>query len=253
MLFDPLTSQSAQQEQESAQRRFDVPWQTREMALATAFAIALAIGLPLALLGGSSLLWRWTGLRLPPRLLAILTLLTELALLAPVWLLGLRRHRLTWASIGFRGFDASRGMGLGCLFLLMALAANSIWSLTMALLRRPPQQNVLSVFGDGVLGWVSAMLVVGVAAPIAEEAFFRGYLFAGFHRHVGLRRALWLSASLFALAHVQPLLWPPLLVYGVLFASLYEQTGSIWPSVALHCLINSIAVTAAYLLPLSRV
>jgi membrane protease YdiL (CAAX protease family) len=242
----------AQQEQSRTQQRFDVPWQTREVALALAVAVALTIGLPLVVIGSSALLLRVTGLGPPPRALAILAVLSELALLVPVWLFGVRRHGLTWASIGFRRFDASRGLGLGCLFLLMAFAANSCWALAAALLRQPARQDVSRLFGNDLLDWVSAMLAFGLAAPVAEEAFFRGYLFAALHGHFGLRKALWISAAVFAIAHLQPTLWPALLAYGLLFASLYEQTDSLWPSVALHCLINSVAVTVTFLLPLVR-
>jgi membrane protease YdiL (CAAX protease family) len=35
---------------------------------------------------------------------------------------------------------------------------------------------------------------------------------------------------------------PPLMVFGVILALLYEKTGSIWPGILLHMLNNSIAL-----------
>ena len=57
-----------------------------------------------------------------------------------------------------------------------------------------------------------------------------------------------LNAILFALMHILPTSWPPIFVLGVLFAWLYEQTGSIWPAVAVHGAINIISFLALYVL-----
>jgi len=172
----------------------------------------------------------------------------ELGLLVPVWLLGIRKYRLTWRSVGFRGFQQSRALGLGCLFLLVSFAFNAGWAVLLGLFSLRAQPDVLPVFGGGELGLLVALVVGGVAAPIAEEAFFRGFLFAGLRQHVGRWSALTLSAGLFALAHVLPTSWPPIFVLGVVFALLYDQTGSIWPAVIAHGAINTLGLLASYLL-----
>jgi membrane protease YdiL (CAAX protease family) len=133
------------------------------------------------------------------------------------------------------------------------LAFNAVWALLLSLFDLRTQPSVLPVFGGGVAGLLLALLAGGLVAPIAEEVFFRGYLFAGLRRHIGLWPALALSAALFALAHVLPTSWPPIFVLGMLFALLYEQTGSIWPAVMLHGTINVLGLIASYLISLTSV
>jgi len=189
-----------------------------------------------------------TGKAMSSHLTGVLVLVAELGMLLPVWVLGVRKYRLPWSSVGFRRFNASRAFGFGCLFLLVSFAFNAIWAVFLGLFRLQAQPDVLPLFGGGIAGLSRALLVGGLVAPVAEEAFFRGYLFAGLRQHLGLWPAVLLTAALFALAHILPTSWPPIFVLGVLFALLYEQTASIWPAVIGHGLINTLAFLASYLL-----
>jgi hypothetical protein len=165
-----------------------------------------------------------------------------------VWWFGIRKYRLPWSSAGLRPFAPARGLGLGCLALIFGFWFNLAWSLFLSLFGLRTQPDLLPLFGSGIGGLLLALFTGGLVAPLAEEVFFRGFVFAGLHRRVGLRWAVVLSAILFALVHILPTSWPPIFVLGVLFALLYEQTGSIWPAVALHAAINSISFLALYVL-----
>jgi hypothetical protein len=222
------------------------PWTRRDIvgALAAAFAVVVYM-LTLTLLLG---LWLGiTGRRVPPGLTGIISLLGEFGFLLLAWLLVVRRQRQPWSSLGFRRFDPSRSLGLGCLFLLIAYAFNFVWSIVLYLMRQQSQSNLLPLFGSDIIGLLLALLVLGVVAPIAEEAFYRGFLFAGLRSRMGFHWAVVFSAVVFAFGHLLPTSWPPIFVLGVLFASLYEQTGSIWPSIILHATINSVSLLLAYL------
>jgi len=188
-----------------------------------------------------------TGTKSSPGILGSLVLVAELGLLLPVWALGIRKYRVPWSSLGFRGFEFGQSFGLGCLFLLFALGFNTFWGLLMAAFDQSVQPDLSPLVGDSLGGLSVALLGAAIVAPVAEEAFFRGFVFSGLRRTMRLVPALVLSAGLFAVAHITPTSWPPIFVLGVLFALLYEQTGSVWPAVIMHGFINGLAFVLMYL------
>lgn len=88
--------------------------------------------------------------------------------------------------------------------------------------------------------------VVCLLAPVAEELVFRGAALRTLLLWQPERRWLmiFLSALLFALAHVNPAQFLHPLLIGLLLGWMYERTGSIIPGVVYHWANN----TAAYLL-----
>jgi uncharacterized protein len=93
------------------------------------------------------------------------------------------------------------------------------------------------------------LVVVGVvlAAPLAEEIVFRGYVQGALHQVVSPRAAAVLAAAAFGLAHGLPYALPTGLL-GLLFGSLVQRRGSLWPAVAAHALHNGVvtAVTVTW-------
>ena len=83
-------------------------------------------------------------------------------------------------------------------------------------------------------------LVATVLAPACEEIAFRGYV----QTTLGLAHrpaaSILGAAVLFALLHVNPVLFPALVVLGALFGWLTWRAGSIWPAVAAHAVNNGI-------------
>jgi membrane protease YdiL (CAAX protease family) len=96
---------------------------------------------------------------------------------------------------------------------------------------------------DSAAALVLAALLTCVIAPVCEELFFRGFLFGALRKH-GLVVAALVSGIAFGLAHVAsaPIgFLVPLGALGVILALVYERTGSLYPSMGLHALNNSIA------------
>jgi membrane protease YdiL (CAAX protease family) len=52
------------------------------------------------------------------------------------------------------------------------------------------------------------------------------------------------SGAVFSLAHLQLTLFVPLFVLGFALAWVYQRTGSLWTSIAMHAIFNSLAVLA---------
>lgn len=104
------------------------------------------------------------------------------------------------------------------------------------------QHEVLSGFGglDAQEKWLSLVLVV-LAVPVVEEAFFRGFVFAGLAAdpRLGPFRALFLSSLVFGLAH-PPVMWLPALGLGGLFGWVHWRVGDLRAPILLHVLHNGL-------------
>jgi membrane protease YdiL (CAAX protease family) len=103
-------------------------------------------------------------------------------------------------------------------------------------------------------GAVVGMILLGVVlAPCAEELLFRGVVYPGLRNALGPTAAVLVSAALFGLAH-RPFGWTVVYasaVMGIGFALLVEGSGSLWPAVVAHMLLNS-KIVAAFIGPFRR-
>lgn len=77
-----------------------------------------------------------------------------------------------------------------------------------------------------------------VAAPLCEEIVFRGYLYSAAKRFAGPWVGGFCSALVFASAHGSLAALLPLFVFGCVLVFIYEKTGSLWASVAVHFCFN---------------
>ncbi len=89
-----------------------------------------------------------------------------------------------------------------------------------------------------------ALLLLSVEVPLAEETFFRGFVYGWMRRHLNVPAAAALSGCFFAAAHVgwgtstEEILFLPLALLGVLLALLYEYSRSLLPGAIVHGLFN---------------
>jgi hypothetical protein len=170
----------------------------------------------------------------------------ELVLLIPVWWLALRKYGVGWGALGVRGFSAST-LVLGCGLMILSYLFNLLFGLFLAIFDLRMQADMVAVFAELSSPWW--LLVAGiVVAPVVEEIFFRGFVFAGLAKRYGWRAAGVGSSILFALMHFQPLAILPICVLGLIFAYLYYRSGSIWPAVLMHVSTNALGLGVAYFL-----
>ena len=120
-------------------------------------------------------------------------------------------------------------------------------ALVISALLSPEQEDITRELGvdEGALGAIAAFCLIVVAAPVAEEIFFRGFMFAGIRSHGSFVVAALVSSGIWGLFHYTgENSWPVVLqlsLFGVILAAVYERTGSIRPTIALHMLNNAIA------------
>jgi len=175
----------------------------------------------------------------------LLVRLGEALLVLPVWWLTVRKYGVGWSALGLRPFQAA-ALGVGCALMLASFLFNMVYGFFLGLFHLQMQTDLTPVFAEVSNPW---LLLVGgaVIAPVAEEIFFRGFVFGGLRPRYGWRRAAVASAGLFALLHLTPTAILPIFLLGLIFAYLYQLSDSLWPSILMHVLTNSVALGAAYL------
>lgn len=92
------------------------------------------------------------------------------------------------------------------------------------------------------------LLLVAVMAAIGEEVCFRGVL-QGLMGHTG--RAIWLTAIIFSLVHVQFYGFIPRMLMGALFGYMLVWSDNLWIPMLMHC-TNNAAVTILYHIAMRR-
>jgi hypothetical protein len=192
---------------------------------------------------GISLLIRLTGAEVD---LGLFTGLGELLLLVPVWWLTVRKYGVGWQTLGLRGFQGGT-LALGCGLMILSYLFNVLYASLLALFDLRMQVDLVALFAELDSPWW--LLLAGtVVAPVVEEVFFRGFVFAGLIQRYTWRKAALLSSGLFALIHLQPTALIPTFILGYIFAYLYHRSRSIWPAILMHVSTNTLALGAAYLL-----
>ncbi|MGD8902093.1 MAG: type II CAAX endopeptidase family protein [Anaerolineae bacterium] len=215
-----------------------VPWSSRE-----AWWGAIALFLWIVTVYAVSYLIERNAIAVDP---GLFTAITEAGLLVPVWWLVMRRYGVGLDALGLRRFGAG-SLGVGCGLMIMSLLFNAVWASILAIFDLRAQVDLVPIFAELSSPWW--LLLAGiVVAPVVEELFFRGFLYAGLAQRYSWRRAAVISSALFALIHLQPLAIPPIFILGYIFAYLYRRSGSIWPAVVMHVATNALGLGAAYLL-----
>jgi membrane protease YdiL (CAAX protease family) len=213
-----------------------VPWTPRDVFWGLGTSLLLVF--TLILVGG---LLKRLGVSVDTSLVIIFG--TGLLLL-PIWYFTIFKYNSSWAELGLRSFEP-KAVSLGCGLMLLSMFFNFIYGLILGIYGYQIQPDIGPLFSETRF---PLLLLFGgaIVAPIIEELFFRGFVFAGLRNRWDWKKAALLSAVLFALAHMVPTSILPIFILGMIFAFLYQVSGSIWPAILMHMLTNAIALSAAY-------
>jgi membrane protease YdiL (CAAX protease family) len=152
-------------------------------------------------------------------------------------------------SCGWLAIGAAVGLLSGPGLLLLSALLH--WRTGGPLRFQGRQIDFLAPYIDGQfrppLAVAGMLLLTVVLGPWAEELLFRGVVYAGLRNQLGIWVAVPLSSLIFGLAHREAGGWVVgfTSIMGMLFAGLFEGSGSLWPAVLGHALMNS-KVIAAY-------
>jgi membrane protease YdiL (CAAX protease family) len=111
------------------------------------------------------------------------------------------------------------------------------------------QTGSIARFGRVLVGLSPSALALmllagGIAGPIAEELFFRGYVQNRLCRRWGAWTGVLASAALFGLMHMDWIHTPSAFLIGAYLGWLVHRSGSIRPAIAAHAVNNVVWVLA---------
>ena len=175
----------------------------------------------------------------------VATVLFDGALFGAAAFFSIARYRCSWDALGL-GPPTAKELWPG---VATAVGGQVIVATYAGLVRLVGLDELLpgtnvpeSMFEERLL-----LPLVGVAtvlvAPLAEETFFRGFMFTGLRRY-GFFWAALASGLLFSAAHVNPGGLVPLALVGMLFAWSYSRSGSLWTSIYAHLTFNLVSFVA---------
>jgi len=222
-----------------------VPWRLRDLGLAVAWVVVagILVGIVVGILFAAV-----EDLSDDAEMAVVLGtgLALYVALMGAVAWFSVRRYSCGWQALGFR--PAVRGgwwlpVAVAVAFLVAAHVVWVIYVLIVELLGiggLVPEGNLPEGMFDNPLILPLVAAVVLVAAPIAEETFFRGFLFPTLRVRWGIFWAALASGLLFGAFHFNLGLLIPFTVIGMLLAYAYAFSGSLWTSILGHLAFNTI-------------
>ncbi|MFN2590754.1 MAG: lysostaphin resistance A-like protein [Actinomycetota bacterium] len=214
-----------------------VPWGPLEAIPVFVIALLLTVigGIPVGLIvasGGSRFVW-WALVN-ELGFLGAVVLWVRVVRRSPLGALGMPRRPLRDIGVGLLA-----GGGLVVVGWIAGIVVVLVAQLILGHPPAQPEQIPSDVEGPNLL--LSGFVVV-LAAPLGEEVFFRGFLFQGLRRRFAVWPAALISAALFALVHISPLLIFALFPIGVGLAWIYERRQSVLASMAAHALFNLVGM-----------
>jgi membrane protease YdiL (CAAX protease family) len=225
-------------------RLSDIPWTVLDVIKAILLTIGIFILLASAIIVFAILFTRSVpDLEEQFWLLLILTYIPLFsAMILCVWLFTVRKYRIPWSTLGFRRFSIVKGLLMGAGVVATGIVANIIYAYLLQALGAEPPSTLPYDFTEVWHNWTVLAFFVVFAAPIAEELFFRGFVFPGISKRWGYRWGIVISGAFFAALHVGSGGMVPIFILGMLLAWLYIKTGSLWPCIFAHFAYNSLAL-----------
>lgn len=225
-----------------------IAWGPREIAQALGIAIAGLVFFA----GVLALVAAVADLSLSdPQVLGVgivATFFLDLGLFGLAAFFSIGRYRLRWSALGFRPLVLDRAwvivVTVVSMFVVVAVYAFIVQLIGAEDLLPQSTLQEGDVFDNRLLVVMAGLLAI-VTAPIAEETFFRGFLFGGLVKRLGIFGAALASGFLFSLAHAQPTTLIPFTLVGMMLAWSYMYTGSIWTSIASHLTFNLIGFSVS--------
>jgi len=215
------------------------PWGTGDIVWGV-FAVLLAV--PVIVGVGAALI---VGADVDKAIVAMaLSAVLESVVAGAAWWFSVRKYGLRWADLGFRWAPRGRSFFIVAGGVVAGLAIAGGYGAIVEALGLEESLPTTPLFDDESSTTVVALgaTLAVLAAPLAEEVFFRGFVFGGLRGRIGVRFAALISAALFMVAHVNPAVFVPIFLIGLLLTWVYAKTGSLWYPILVHLGYNGLVV-----------
>jgi membrane protease YdiL (CAAX protease family) len=168
-------------------------------------------------------------------------------------LISLLLRRMRPAELfGFDRLGFTKVFLLGAGLLLSALplifASSAVVSSLMHVNSQKDSQPIMQLFeraGEPAKR-IPIIILAIVIAPLAEEFFFRGFLYGVLKRYAGALPALVFTGVAFALIHLHVPSLLPLFLLACVLTLAYELSGSLLVPMAMHALFNAITLVGVF-------
>jgi hypothetical protein len=150
-------------------------------------------------------------------------------------------------AFGFRRTRLWPAAGWTLLAWVAFLAFSGAWAAALGITESDDLPQELGA-DESTAALVAVILMVTLLAPVAEELFFRGFLFTALRRWIGLVPGALITGVVFGGIHAggtDAKFLVPLMVLGAILCFLYWKTSSLLAPMALHAVNNSIALGVA--------
>jgi membrane protease YdiL (CAAX protease family) len=139
-------------------------------------------------------------------------------------------------------------VGLLIMALPLIFASSAVVSSLMHVNSQKDSQPIMQLFErvSEPARKIPIILLAIVIAPLAEEFFFRGFLYGVLKRYAGGLPALVFTAVAFALIHLHVPSLLPLFLLACVLTLAYELSGSLLVPMAMHSLFNAITLVGVF-------
>lgn len=227
------------------------PWNTKDVVKVCLFYfLMIGVGCPLILFLLEKIVSEKTITHASSDILLLLTLLVNTAVCLYIFYVVSLRCQHPLSALGLSLKNWQRYLPGGILLYLLALplilsAGQLVEYATRALNGTPQHQEVITRLLEESSTKVMASMLFFAAlfGPFTEEILFRGFLQPALRATLGVRKAILLSAFLFALVHLNPYVFLQIFLLGLLLAYLFEKTGTLLSPIFVHMFHNTITLT----------
>lgn len=158
-----------------------------------------------------------------------------------------RNYHVSWAALGIKWHKMWRWSlksGLFYLGFIPILAVLTHLSIVFCRVTgiEPSPHPMIEILKKEKSAWYISYLITTAVfiAPVFEEIIFRGLIYQGLKKHLGVLKALLASSIVFSLLHFNAAQFLPVLGLGALLCFIFEHTGSLIPAIAVHMLNNGL-------------
>ena len=140
------------------------------------------------------------------------------------------------------------GAGLLIAALPLIFASSAVVSSLMHVNSQKDSQPIMQLF-EGVAEptkKIPIILLAIVIAPLAEEFFFRGFLYGVLKHYGGPLPSLVFTGAAFALIHLHVPSLLPLFLLACVLTLAYELSGSLLVPMAMHALFNAVTLVGVF-------
>jgi uncharacterized protein len=178
-------------------------------------------------------------------------ILETIALILPIYILGVRRKKIPWSVLGIQSCRLEWVLLAGLLGFIAIPISGVVAAIIQLVLGKSfenPQLPFLVPAGSSVLGGIAMLLLGGLLAPLAEEFFFRGFLYQWLRQRWGVAPGIIISSLIFGIMHGDWAVGGAAFVLGIILAYSFEKSKSLWSNFIIHAINNSVKIALLYIL-----